>query len=237
MDYQFFNELTTKPKVLLKWALPFNWAFNKLKLGIEIAPKGDSNDMISLEQRINLFHLVNDVLIHEIEGDIIELGCYVGNSAMQIQSILTRFASLKKFHVYDKFESWTGIKGNVKELFIQNFDKFHLKVPELHIGEFNKTIPAELPFKIAFVHIDAGFGGEKTKHVELMLHLLEHVYKRMSKNSICLLMDYHNRVKTVLGTDSNPGVKDACDIFFEDKPEKVNVLYGNRYSHGYFRKL
>ena len=35
----------------------------------------------------------------------------------------------------------------------------------------------------------------------------------------------------------SPGVKQATDEFFRDKPEKVHVLYANEYSNGYFRKL
>ncbi len=34
-----------------------------------------------------------------------------------------------------------------------------------------------------------------------------------------------------------PGVKQACDEFFKDKPEKVSVLIAGCQSHGYFRKL
>jgi hypothetical protein len=65
---------------------------------------------------------------------------------------------------------------------------------------------------------------------------LESVYPRMSPGAGCLLMDYHDPAITVRGNDENPGLKKACDEFFKDKEEKVFVLYGNQYSHGYFRK-
>jgi O-methyltransferase len=58
----------------------------------------------------------------------------------------------------------------------------------------------------------------------------------MSQGAVCLLADYHDPVKTNRGTDSNPGVKWACDEFFSGRMEKVSALYGNHYSHGFFRR-
>ena len=37
--------------------------------------------------------------------------------------------------------------------------------------------------------------------------------------------------------DILPGVKQACDEFFKDKPEKVSVLISGFERHGYFRKI
>ena len=59
----------------------------------------------------------------------------------------------------------------------------------------------------------------------------------MTPHAICLIMDYRDPEKTVGGSDSFPGVKEACDRFFKEKPEKVFVLYGNQFPHGYFRKV
>ena len=33
-----------------------------------------------------------------------------------------------------------------------------------------------------------------------------------------------------------PGVKRACDEFFADKPEEINVLIAGAEAHGFFRK-
>ena len=232
MDYKYFNELTRKQKLLLKGLSPINWLLHTFNLEIEIAPKGDANEMITLEQRINLFHLLNDVLVNEVEGDVAEFGSHVGNSALQIQSILKHANSNKIFHVYDKFDE----RWETQKRFTENFANFNLPLPIIHKGLFSSSIPSELPEKICFLHIDAGYGGDQVEFMDIILHLLENVYVRMSAGAICLLMDYHDKEKTIDGINSNPGVKAACDIFFEDKPESVYVLYGNRFSHGYFRK-
>lgn len=237
MEYRYYNNFSKKQEVLLKAFLPLNWLFKGFNLPIEVSPSGDANNMITLEQRINLFHLMNDVLHHEVPGEIVELGCHVGNSTMQMQSILQQHNSSKQLHVYDKFGSWDEGKSDMYKLFVENFSNSKLTLPIIHPGLFQHTIPKELPDVISFVHIDAGYGGELSEYVEIMLLLLKNIYSRLPKNGICLLMDYHDTSKTVHGLNANPGVKAACDIFLEDKPENVHVLYGNRFSHGYFRKV
>jgi O-methyltransferase len=237
MDYRYFNSLTKQQKFLLKGMYPLNWVFGKFNLKIEIVPRTDNNHMISLEQRINLFHLLNGVLIQNVEGDVVELGCHIGNTAMQIQSILSNYNSKKTFHVYDKFEAWPGLNGSVIDLFKQNFIISNLDFPEIHLGDFRETIPRELPDQLAFIHIDIGNAEDAIVHKNLLLFLLEHIYHRMPHNAVCLIMDYHDINLTVKGDNSLPGIKDACDSFFKNKSEKMNVLYGNHFSHGYFRKL
>ena len=33
-----------------------------------------------------------------------------------------------------------------------------------------------------------------------------------------------------------PGVKQACDEYLADKPERISFIYSAEMSHGYFRK-
>lgn len=236
MDYKYFTPITKKQRALLKVFSLANWLFNKLKFNIEITSVAANDKMISLEQRINMFHLANEVLVWEVEGDFVEIGCHTGNSAMQIQSILERCSSEKKFHVYDKFNVVPNSFHGIREIFTRNFIKAGLQLPYIHEGLFNDTIPSQLPGKISFVHIDAGQGEDQVEFKNLMLHLLQSLYSRMPKSAIGLLMDYYDPERTVEGSNPNPGVKEACDLFFADKPEKVFVLYGKNFSHGYFRK-
>jgi O-methyltransferase len=59
----------------------------------------------------------------------------------------------------------------------------------------------------------------------------------MSNGAICVLMDYHDKTVNNIAYNINPGVKLGCDEFLSDKPERIISLYGNQYSHGYFRKV
>ncbi|HKR03110.1 MAG TPA: TylF/MycF/NovP-related O-methyltransferase [Bacteroidia bacterium] len=236
MDYTFFNPVTPKQKFLLKTFSHVNRFFANLKWNIEIAPKPANDEMITVEQRINMFHFANEMLVHNIPGDFVELGTYTGNSSLQIQTILENFKSDKQFHVYDAFNLTNDPATNFKNIFIENFKKANLKLPQIHEGFFRETVPAELPRKLAFIHIDCTTEFDQIKLMDLILYLLEHIYPRMTSRAICMIMDYHDVNKTVRGLKTYPCVKEACDLFFEDKPEKVHVLYGNHFSHGYFRK-
>ena len=86
-----------------------------------------------------------------------------------------------------------------------------------------------MPKKISFAHLDGDFYSS-------ILESLIYVYPNLSKGAIVIIDDYcdpkiHD-VNNIL-----PGVKKACDEFFEDKKEKVGVLLAGGETHGYFRKL
>jgi len=233
MDF-IYNEHKRNVKIL-----NFDRYFNHLLVyvGLELIkrPNGEK-DMITIEQRINLFHLLNQVLIYEVDGDVVELGCYTGQSALQIQAILEEHNCSKQFSVFDKFNLDSNNNKGIKHQLLQNFQNANLKIPVIYDGFFAETLPQNLPEKIAFVHIDCGNGGNPIEHKKTILFCLDQVYPRMSPKAVCMLMDYHEPGKTLKGSKINPGVKLACDEFFSNKKEKVHVLYGNHYSHGYFRK-
>jgi len=215
-----------------------NKTIRRIGFPIELKRLPDPGEMITLEQQLNLNHLVGQVLFYGVPGDVIELGCFTGSSAMQIRKVIDYYDSSRKFHVFDSFKWKHQLHDmDVKELFIQNFRQAGLDLPEIHEGCFEATLTDQLPDQISFLHIDCGTGRNPSEHSRLVQFCLEQVYPRMSRGAICLLMDYHDRELTLKGLDMNPGVKMACDTFFSDKKEKVSVLYGNHYSHGYFRKL
>jgi O-methyltransferase len=192
--------------------------------------------MVSPFQKLNFFHLINNVLAQKIEGEFVELGCFEGQTAILFQHILEANRSGKKLMLYDNFKHQIGIGGDIKSRLLENFKTRKFREPILIEGNFEDTIPSELPEKISFMHIDCGYGGDHELHKKAVLHCLESCYARMSPGAIGVLSDYHDNEITVEGCNSNPGVKMACDSFFKNKPEKMFTLYGGEYSHGYFRK-
>ena len=196
-----------------------------------------SLEMTTVEQRINMYHLASQVLFCGVPGDFVELGCFTGQTAALFQKVIEHYDPMRILHVYDSFEYMARRIGNVEDVLIGNFRSAGVKLPKIHKGLFKDTIPRDLPVAIAFAHIDCGYGGDQELQKQRVLHCLKHVYARMSPGAICLLMDYHDPSLTIGGFDCNPGVKRACDEFFQDKPESVCVLYGNDYSHAYFRKM
>lgn len=214
-----------------------NKLLNRFKINYEFKKKVDPfSDMNTLEQRINYYHLLTSTLMRNIEGEVVELGSFNGQCAMLFQKVLDAWRSDKELHLYDSFEVKFSSDGNIKDDLINNFKKSGLRVPFIHVGYFQETLSTGLPEKIAFAHIDCGFGGDKMQHKEVMLYCLEELYKRMTPGAMCVLMDYHDSSTIDPGMDCNPGVKLACDEFLGNKPEQVVRLYGGEASHGYFIK-
>lgn len=213
-----------------------NNAFKKFNLDLVIASTNTRQDMNTIEQRINYYHLLTSVIQHKIDGDVIELGCFTGQCALLFEKVISQNQSDKKLHLFDSFEFKYTEKRNIKEVLINSFKNANLKVPELHNGYFEETLADALPPKIAFAHIDCGHGGDKLQHKEIVLYCFKQIYPKMSKGAICVLMDYYDSQINGIGHDPNPGVKLAYDEFFKDKPEQIVPLYGNQYFHAYFTK-
>ncbi|HMR82962.1 MAG TPA: TylF/MycF/NovP-related O-methyltransferase [Niabella sp.] len=216
---------------------------NKLikKLGYNFKIKREIDlfrDMNTIEQRINFFHILSTVIENNIEGEITEFGCFTGQCAILFQKILDFNHSGKTLHLYDSFEKkFSYSDKNIEEILLENFREQGLKAPVIHKGLFNETLPDQLPDKIAFAHIDCGFGGDKFQHKEIVVFCLEQIYPKMPKGAVCVLMDYFDPSTNNPGIDCNPGVKLACDDFFKDKPEVIVCLYSNQVPHAYFKKV
>jgi O-methyltransferase len=197
--------------------------------------------MISVEQAINIYHLLSRVLDLGIPGEIVELGCYEGTTAILMQHTLDRFQSAKRIHVYDSFQGLPdktaedGVtrfeRGDCRagqERLLENVRRQGVRPPVIHAGWFQETLPAELPDRLCFAHLDADFYASTR-------HGLESVYPRLAPGAIVLVDDcWDPAVHPV--PDRLPGVRRACDAFLADKPERLHVLIGGCASHAYFRK-
>ena len=210
---------------------------NKLHLSIALCPAFDyRKDMLSREQAANIHLLLLSMMERGVQGDVVELGCYVGGTSTVIAKVLHSQEHPAEFHVYDMFSYDPGLHRGVRSAFEANFQAMRLPLPHIHEGDIRDTLPRTLPGRIAFAHLDLGVGGDEDLHTELLLHALGTTYPRLVPGGIMVLMDYHLPGVTVEGKDANPGVRKACERFFMDKPEVVKTLYGGPCSHGYVRK-
>lgn len=199
-------------------------------------------DWSNVEQAVNIYHLLTQSILLNIPGDIVELGCYDGTTTILMQKTLDQLKSNKKIHAYDSFEGLpekSEEDGNTiftpgscktqKDDLIRNFKKHNAKLPVIHEGWFSDTLQKGLPKKISFAHLDGDFYSS-------IFESLIYVYPKLSKGAIVVIDDYCDpkiyNVNNIL-----PGVKKACDRFFEDKRERVSMLLAGCETHGYFRKL
>jgi O-methyltransferase len=226
-----------------------------------IAEVLQESGMLSVPQGINLFYLLSQVLLQELEGEIVELGCCHGNTAVMLQKTLDLYGSAKELHVFDSFEGLpekhlkdqgTSLKkggcGSNRKILERRFRRFNTKLPYIHEGWFKDT-EGELPDKICFVHLDFDF-YESTRDA------LRAIYSRLVPGAVVVLDDYcdkefaskvkqlyENNVfakKAELALKENPnicpGVFTACEEFFRDKPEQISSLLSGYAPHGYFKK-
>jgi O-methyltransferase len=230
----------------LATAAAFDALINRLRSrsGVAVEPLAAifSGSMTNVEQRMNMFHLIDQVLAYGVVGDVVELGCYQGRSAALFGRVMMGHKPERKLHLYDSFAGLPGgdlSDGKIfkagglstsEEVVRTNFRRYGLPEPVIHKGWFNETLPDALPERIAFAHLDGDF-------YESIKVSLEHVYPRLSCGAICLLDDYNDPAVNPAGWNLLPGVKKACDEFFVDKPEQVVPIYSGGYSHAFFRKL
>lgn len=207
------------------------------------APKLGGGEMTTIEQRMNLYHFVSQVLAYQIPGDLVELGCNEGQSSALIQKVIDLHDPSRRLHVYDSFEGlpplapkdgetafYEGQMKTSREALVQNFKRYNLRLPEIHAGWFADTLPAGLPDAICFAYLDGDL-------YDSIIVSLQHVYPRLSRGAVCVIDDYADRSIYPEAWDGLPGVKAACDDFFADKPERISFIYSAEMSHGFFRKL
>jgi O-methyltransferase len=140
-----------------------------------------SGEMTTVEQRMNMFHLLSQVLVYGVPGDVVELGCNEGCSAVLFQKVVSAYDPSRKLHLYDSFRGlppktqWDGNRfqsgwlATTEQAVLENFRRYSLPEPQIHADWFEDTLPNHLPAQIAFAHLDGDF-------YESILTSLHHVH-------------------------------------------------------------
>ena len=181
-----------------------------------------------VEVRIML-HGLFDIIEKDIEGDIVELGCNQGTSALFLQRVLTKCNSTKTLHLYDSFEGLpkkTSFdvsivssndkkcfqKGSVcvtQEIIEQNFQHYNVAIPLIHKGWFKDIPDEQYPQKVAFAFFDGDFYTS-------ILDSFERIYPRLTQGAYVFIHDYQ--------WNELPGVELACNDFLKGKPEYGKII-------------
>lgn len=137
-----------------------------------------------------------------VSGDVVEFGCYQGDTSILFQQLLQKSAPRKKLWLYDSFaglpeksqedSSAAGDQFKKGELFVTKkavvikFKKTGLKVPIIKKAFFEDLNPhTDLPKEIAFAFLD----GDLYRSIKVSLNL---VLPRLSPNGIIVVHDYNN---------------------------------------------
>lgn len=171
--------------------------------------------IINDDQIKNLVFYLLDSIDNNVDGDIVEFGCYVGESSKYLMKTLVETKSTKKLYVYDSFEGlpnlskWeenTGwVSGTLKtsqDVLIGNFNQNNLPIPNIHKDWF-KNIPSnKLPKKISFAFLDGDF-------YDSIYDSLIKIYDRVSDGGYICFHDYERF--------DLPGVRAAIEDFFNER--------------------
>lgn len=147
-----------------------------------------------------LISLLQQVLAKNITGDVVELGCYRGDTSILLQRELQK--TDKTLWLYDSFaglpektredSSAAGDQFKSGELFvtkrevIEKFKRQNLPLPKIKKAFFEDLDPIkDLPEKICFAFLD----GDLYTSIKTSLSLIE---SKMQPGSIIVVHDYNN---------------------------------------------
>lgn len=203
----------------------------------DLIPRPDPlTQMSTAEQRINLWHLVEQVLAYGVPGDFVDLGCFDGRTSAFLASILAQHHPAPRFHLYDSFEHPLGTSTDPRAALLAHFQSRQLPPPIIHAGRFETTLRTELPPAIAWAQLDTGVGAPPDFHAALIQFCLAQLWPKLSPGAICVVQDYHDPASGSTAENYYPFIKTTVDAFLAPHGVQAVALYSGRYSHGFFRK-
>ena len=155
---------------------------------------------VSSAETAILIALLQQVLANNIAGDVVELGCYKGDTSILFQRELQR--TDKILWLYDSFaglpektredNSVAGDQFKIGELFvtkrevIEKFKRQNLILPKIKKAFFEDLNPeTDLPAKICFAFLD----GDLYTSIKTSLSLVQN---KMQPGSVVIIHDYNN---------------------------------------------
>ena len=160
------------------------------------------------------FYLLNTIE-NNIDGDVVEFGCYVGESSKYLMKTLLETKSNKKLFVYDSFEGlpplskWEENSGwkpgtlkSTEEILISNFEQNNLPIPIIHKDWFKDVPEDKIPEKISFAFLDGDF-------YDSIYDSLNKIFDRVSDGGYICFHDYQRF--------DLPGVRAAIEDLFKEK--------------------
>lgn len=183
------------------------------------------SDQITKDELRKILDCLEEVLMHDIPGHIVELGCYVGTTTLFLQRLLLAYKSPKELHVYDSFAglpakaaedaSPVGEQFKAGELraqrteFVRHFRQAGLSLPYIHKAWFSDLAPSDMPEGVAFAFLDGDFYGSIRDSLKL-------VWPYLSAGAIVVIDDYQS--------EALPGAKRAVDEWLSTHPARLQVV-------------
>jgi len=184
------------------------------------------SDQITPERLLVVLRSFEQALKQNIEGDIVEFGCYVGTTSLFLRRMLDMYqqSERRELHVYDSFaglpdksaedNSIAGDQFKAGELTVSKkqllleFHKAQLQSPVVHKAWFSELSPADVPKQIAFAFLDGDF-------YESILDSLKLIWPALSLHATVTVDDF--------GREALPGAERAVREFLKDKQADLHA--------------
>ncbi len=182
------------------------------------------NDQFNEEELSVLLRELGQVLVMNVRGEVIELGCYKGLTSLEIARALKTAGSNKKLYAYDSFEGLpskvpkdqspageqfkAGELPATKQEVVKLFKKAGLHVPVIKKAWFNELKDKDLPEAISFAFLDGDF-------YESIRDSLKLVWPKLSSGAIVVIDDYQN--------EALPGTQKAVDEWLKVHPTNIRI--------------
>jgi O-methyltransferase len=188
---------------------------NLLNKILTFSNKKINSSIINDDQINKLVYYLLDSIENDVDGDVVEFGCYVGESSKYLAKTLIETKSNKKLFVYDSFEGlpdlskWEENTGwtprtlkTTEDVLINNFVENNLPTPIIHKDWFNNIPESKIPEKISFAFLDGDF-------YDSIYDSLTKVYDKVQDGGYICFHDYKR--------NDLPGVEAAIKDFFNSK--------------------
>lgn len=173
------------------------------------------SSIINEEQIRWLVEILVSVLEKNLDGEVVEFGCYVGESSKYLMKSLVELKSNKRLYVYDSFDGlpqlskweegtgWrAGTLKSTEDVLISNFEQNNLPIPIIHKDWFKDIPNYKIPEKISFAFLDGDF-------YDSIYDSLNKVYDKVVSGGYICFHDYNRH--------DLPGVKAAVDKFLNER--------------------
>ena len=181
-------------------------------------------DQMTAKRLLVILREMERVIVdRDIEGEIVEFGCYSGTTSLFMERLLQAHNSNNKLlYVYDSFEglpdksikdasvAGTAFKAGelkaTKRQLIKNFKQAGLRLPVIHKGWFSDLKESDMPSTIAFCLLDGDF-------YDSIMDSLKLVWPRLAPNGSIVVDDYDK--------SNLPGVTRALNDFFKNQNVRI----------------
>lgn len=181
------------------------------------------SDQVDEREVTVILRELENVLTRHVDGDVVELGCYVGTTSVFLAKRLK--GTNKLLHLYDSFEglpsktneddSPAGAQFKTGELFatkkqlIRNLKQANVPMPIIKKAWFYDLTPDDMPSKIAFAFLD----GDYYESIKDSLRCIE---PSLEPGATIIVDDYAN--------EALPGAAKATDEWLRRFPtHKIRV--------------